>query len=86
MNALERYNYCLEWRGIEPDAACQECGGAGIKAYGSTATWRGGIGGQAITNDVCDKCWGSGDRYRPWPSHRLLRQSPTTLPSLKDGQ
>lgn len=26
-----------------------------------------------ITSDVCDRCWGSGDEKRRWPSHRLLR-------------
>ncbi len=59
----------LLWRGIEPGRACDRCGGAGTRAYGSTSTWRGGIGGQMITNGVCDKCWGSGDKDRPWPSH-----------------
>ena len=60
----------LNWRGIREEDACRECGGSGMVAYGSTSTWRGGIGGQAITNDVCNKCWGSGNQYRPWPSHR----------------
>lgn len=49
---------------------CSECSGLGIKMYGSTATWRGGIGGQMITDDVCDRCWGSGDADMPWPSWR----------------
>jgi RecJ-like exonuclease len=39
---------------------CKKCQGRGEVAYGSTATWRGGIGGRAITNDVCDRCWGTG--------------------------
>lgn len=59
----------LDWRGINPENACQECGGSGVKTYGSTSTWRGGIGGCAMTDDVCDKCWGSGS-VNPWPSHR----------------
>lgn len=63
---------CLYWRGIEPGCECKECGGSGTKAYGSTATWRGGVGGQTITSDVCDKCWGSGESDRPWPSHRKV--------------
>lgn len=63
----------LLWRAIEDSGdACEECGGAGVYAYGSTATWHGGIGGQAMTTDVCDKCWGSGNRHKPWPSHRRL--------------
>ena len=57
-------------RGV--DTPCKECAGLGVKTYGSTATWRGGIGGQSLTSGVCDKCWGSGDEHRKWPSHRLL--------------
>ena len=68
--------YKAEWllaavralRGI----ACASCGGHGSRAYGSTATWRGGAGGQAITSDVCDKCWGSGLRDRSFPSHKRM--------------
>jgi hypothetical protein len=60
----------LQWRAIEPGDECEECGGSGIRCYGSTATWHGGIGGSAMTNDVCDHCWGSGDRHRPWPNRR----------------
>jgi len=51
---------------------CLSCQGLGVKVYGSTATWRGGIGGSALTDDVCDHCWGSGDNERPWPSHRVF--------------
>jgi hypothetical protein len=64
----------LEWRGISfVDEACDGCGGSGVVAYGSTATWHGGIGGQAITNGVCDKCWGSGNRLHKWADLRKLR-------------
>lgn len=63
------YAMCLEWRGIEPENACGDCLGSGYKAYGNTATYRrASIAGQAITNDVCDRCWGSGDRTKPWPA------------------
>lgn len=62
----------LEWRDVEHGCECLACGGAGVKSYPSTSTWRGGIGGQAFTTDVCDKCWGSGDRNNAWPSHRAL--------------
>ncbi len=55
---------------LEPGDICKECNGSGYKTYGSTATWRGGIGGQAMTNDVCDYCWGSGSNSKPWPSWR----------------
>lgn len=62
---LERYKRdelarLCNWRGITEGEECPECGGSGTKAYGSTATWHGGIGGQAITSGVCDRCWGSG--------------------------
>lgn len=65
----------LEWRGVEDP--CLKCSGSGTRAYGSTATWRGGMGGQMITSDVCDACWGSGDRYRTWTDLRRLRGEET---------
>jgi len=55
---------------IDPEDFCEACGGSGYQTYGSTATWRGGVGGQSMTTDVCCECWGSGDKHRPWPSHR----------------
>lgn len=51
---------------------CKHCVGLGVQTYGSTATWRGGVGGAAMTVGVCDKCWGSGDADRPWQSWRKL--------------
>lgn len=39
---------------------CPECGGTGYKGYANTSTWRHSIGGNAITEDVCDVCWGTG--------------------------
>lgn len=44
---------------------CKACGGAGRIMYPSAATYRGGIGGSAMTEDVCDRCWGSGDENNP---------------------
>jgi hypothetical protein len=73
---LKRQNFindAVEWRGVEPQHACPSCQGSGVKAYATTATWSGGIGGCAITNDVCDQCWGSGDQYNKWADLRLLR-------------
>lgn len=61
---------CQEWRGVEDP--CPECQGSGIKSYSSTSLWRRGVGGQAFTNGVCDKCWGSGDSNRPWTDLRKL--------------
>jgi hypothetical protein len=57
-------------RGV--DIPCEQCNGLGTKVYSSTATWQGGIGGAAMTTDVCDKCWGSGDKYRHWVNLRKL--------------
>lgn len=56
----------LEWRGIEPGEECPHCQGCGKLTYGSTATWRGGVGGRALTVGICSFCWGSGDRNKPW--------------------
>lgn len=63
----------LAWRAIEPDEACETCGGAGTRVYGSTATFWGGIGGAAMTNGICDKCWGSGNKVRTWLNLKSLR-------------
>lgn len=56
------HKYMLEIRGI--DDPCSFCSGSGVRVYGSTSTWRGGIGGSAMTQDVCDRCWGTGDSRR----------------------
>lgn len=66
---------CLAWRGIDPAEACKECGGSGSKVYGDTSTWRRGVGGQSLTQDVCDHCWGSGNRLAPWPDRRRATAS-----------
>jgi hypothetical protein len=58
-------------RGVK--APCPKCDGFGVRAYASTATWRGGMGGSAITDDVCDSCWGSGDAKRPWTDLRKIQ-------------
>jgi len=71
-NARERVERDLIEMRIGNATPCELCRGLGVRAYGSTATWRGGAGGQAITSDVCDRCWGSGTTDRPWPSHRHL--------------
>lgn len=44
---------------------CKTCNGDGTIYYANGATWRGGIGGSAVTKDVCNKCWGSGDSDKP---------------------
>lgn len=64
-------------RGVYPEHFCEACRGNGVRTYSNTATWRGGIAGQACTQDVCDKCWGSGDRHNPWTDIRKLEQKRT---------
>lgn len=54
------YSLFLRWRGVE--TPCAKCRGSGVRIYSSTATWRGGMGGAAMTRDVCDECWGTGDK------------------------
>jgi hypothetical protein len=62
-------------RGLHyPQDICKGCRGMGIKAYGNTSTWRHSFGGNAITHDVCEDCWGSGSTSRPWPSWREREQ------------
>jgi len=55
-----------------PEFPCKRCGGRGSRAYGNTSTWRGGIGGNMITGDVCDSCWGTGDAENKGPNLRVL--------------
>lgn len=69
----EMYKQFLDWRGIEEP--CPSCAGRGRHAYSSTATWRGGMGGASMTDDVCDKCWGSGDLHRKGDDLRAMRNS-----------
>lgn len=61
-----------EYRGV--NVPCKRCGGSGVRTYGSTSTWRGGIGGSAMTSDVCDGCWGSGDAAHKWTNLRKLER------------
>ncbi len=72
-------NRFLELRGIEPGNACSVCGGIGKRSYPNTTTWHGGIGGQMVTIDVCDKCWGSGDKTHTWLNLRVVTQGTTSL-------
>ena len=67
------YAAFLEWRHLEESDVCETCGGSGVKCYGSTATWTGGIGGQVITSSVCDACWGSGSKSHPGANLRQIR-------------
>jgi hypothetical protein len=67
----EAFEHFLECRNIE--TPCTTCSGLGVRTYGSTAAWMGGMGGQTITSGVCDKCWGSGDKHRSWPSWKEMK-------------
>ena len=60
----------LRRRGIEDP--CHGCNGYGVKDYSSGATWRGGMGTTRGEKDICDKCWGSGEKSRPWTDLRKL--------------
>lgn len=64
--------YCLAFRHIDTaiDIVCKDCHGTGIKMYANTSTYNYGIGGSACTNDICDKCWGSGAENRPFRDPR----------------
>ena len=53
-----------ELRGIE--VPCETCRGFGVRGYANTSTWLHGIGGQMVTSGICDSCWGSGDKNKPW--------------------
>jgi hypothetical protein len=64
------HDIMIDRRAIDSEDRCKACHGWGMRTYGSTATWRGGVGGQAMTTDVCDRCWGSGSASKPWPSWR----------------
>ncbi len=75
MDVLDLEQAIRDNRALEHAELCRDCGGWGVKLYGSTATWRGGVGGAAMTSDVCNKCWGSGDANHPWPSHHRLQRA-----------
>ncbi len=63
----------LEWRDIKKVCGgTSGCGGTGRKCYGSGSTWHGGTSGQVATEDICDRCWGSGDVDRPGANLRLV--------------
>ena len=76
MTYEEAFKEFVAHRGVE--TPCNECSGLGTKTYGSTATWHGGAGGQAITVGVCDRCWGTGDEHRKGVNLRAMRASEQT--------
>src|SRR5688572_28930398 len=72
MDRAEFIRYLRQVRGVQDP--CDKCQGLSVRSYSSTATWRGGIGGQAFTQDCCCDCWGSGDKSRPWTDIRRMEQ------------
>jgi hypothetical protein len=80
---MTKHEEFLQWRNIPVDQACTRCQGSGGTTYGSTATWRGGIGGQAMTYDVCNLCWGSGWNNRPWTNLKRVQAMQRTLRTLE---
>lgn len=85
----QAWEWMIDNRGIHRDDVCKKCDGFGVRAYASTSTWRGGIGGAAITSGVCDGCWGSGSQSRPWVDLRKLSAHPelrSALSSIPTGK
>ena len=73
MDSEQLKKHILRKRGLYDHEACESCSGFGVKAYSNTATWHGGMGGSSVTYDVCDRCWGSGNQYRPWLNLKRLK-------------
>lgn len=70
-NGPEDLAWLLRYRGVRD--ACATCRGMGTRLYGSGSTWRGGMGTASMEYDVCDSCWGSGDKFRHGEDLRKLR-------------
>jgi len=53
---------------IPPAPYCKKCRSTGHYLYSSSATWRPAqVALCVMTEDVCDKCWGSKDSKNPGP-------------------
>jgi hypothetical protein len=59
-------------RHIKPEDQCPTCKGNGWHWYGSGDTYHGGMGTASCETDLCDKCWGSGDRHKTWTNVKAL--------------
>ena len=68
----ERVSAFRHLRGVT--SPCPKCSGMGVRVYGSGATWRGGMGCAAMTWDVCDTCWGTGDTERTGANLREMER------------
>jgi RecJ-like exonuclease len=86
-NYSDEYLRMLWWRKIDPeysnDIVCERCSGSGVLSYSNTSTWYHSAGGQQITSDVCDLCWGSGKQNKPGADLRKLFSKLRTLSEKK---
>lgn len=73
MQRDEMLPFFLRWRGVNPENACAGCGGSGRKGYMHGSTWRGGVGHTGRAYDVCDDCWGTGDKTNKGVDLRKMR-------------
>lgn len=64
--------------------SCSSCHGYGTRTYGSTSTWGSGCGGQAMTEGVCDTCWGTGRTDKIGTDLRKLKALTKDGNSCKD--
>lgn len=80
----DMHAWMLRARGIQ--TPCFKCQGFGVAIYGSTATWRGGMGGATMTRDVCSTCWGSGDEESRWTDLRKLQAEEDHRVALRAGE
>ena len=54
---------------------CHKCHGRGWLLYPKTTTYMHGVGGNVMTKDVCEVCWGSGDERNPFRNLREVMQA-----------
>jgi len=59
---IRAYKRVLKRRGV--DVPCEKCKGLGTFGYGSGSTYHGGMGVASIKFDVCNQCWGTGDKNK----------------------
>lgn len=62
----------LDWRYVHDP--CLICDGSGVRYYTAFATWKGGLSGHGMHPDICDACWGTGDRFRHGVDLRQLAE------------
>ncbi len=70
----DAYMQMLSHRNISMDDLCEPCAGFGVRLYSHGSTWRGGMSTVGFRHDICDECWGSGNREQPWRNLRTLEE------------